>query len=140
LSALIVDASVAAKWFIPEEHRDAALLALAESNQLHAPDFLLLEIDNTICKWIRQGIIDSYEGSDLREALRDYPIRFYPFKPLLDSAYAVANQTGRSVYDSLYVALAAVLGIPLVTADKKHYVALKDSPFKKHVMWVEELG
>ena len=139
MSVFIVDASVAAKWFIEEEYGEAALSILDENNQLHAPDFLLLEIDSIICKWTRRGIVTPAEGSDLRDALRRYPIQHHPFISFLDSAFAIANQTGQSVYDCLYVALAPLLKARMVTADRRLYEGLKNGPFKKHVVWVGDI-
>ncbi len=137
MSVFIVDASVAAKWFIKEEHADAALSVLDEKNQLHAPDFLLLEMDSIICKWIRRNAVSPAEGSDVRSAIRQYPVQYHPFISFLDSAFAIANQTERSVYDCLYVALAALLKGRMVTADRTLHDAMKKSPFRKNVVWVE---
>ncbi len=139
MSVFIVDASVAAKWFVEEEYGQAALAVLDDSNQLHAPDFLLLEIDSIICKWTRRGVVTLAEGSDLREAFRRYPIQHHPFISFLDSAFAIANQTGQSVYDCLYVALAPLLKAKMVTADRRLHEGLKNGPFQKHVVWVGDI-
>jgi predicted nucleic acid-binding protein len=50
------------------------------------------------------------------------------------------GQTGQSMYDCLYVALAALLKDRMVTADRRLYDALKDGPLRKHVAWVGEVG
>jgi len=136
VSLFIVDASVAAKWFVEEEYDQAALSVLAETNQLHAPDFLLLEMDSIICKWIQRDVLTEAEGNDLRDAFRQFPVRHHPFVSFLDSAFAIASQTGQSMYDCLYVALAALLKGRMVTADRKLYDALNKGPFKKQVIWV----
>ena len=139
MSVFIVDASVAAKWFVEEEYGEAALSILDESNQLHAPDFLLLEMDSIICKWTRRGVITPAEGSDLRDALRSYPIQHHPFISFLDPAFAIANQTGQSIYDCLYVALALLLKARMVTADRRLYEGLKKGQFEKHTVWIEDI-
>ena len=139
MSLFIVDASVAVKWFIEEEYSDSALSVLNESNQLHAPDFLLLEIDSVIMKWIRRNVISQMEGSGIREALRQYPIQIHPFISYLDSAFAITNRTGQSVYDCLYLALAVLLEGKMVTADRRLYENLSKGPFKKHLLWVEDV-
>lgn len=139
MSVFIVDASVAAKWFIEEEYGEAALSVLDESNQLHAPDFLLLEMDSIICKWTRRGVVTTEEGSGLRDALRQYPIQHHSFVSFLDSAFAISNQTRQSVYDCLYVALAALLKGKMVTADRRLYKGLKNGQFKKHIVWIEDI-
>jgi len=140
MSTLVVDASVAAKLFVEEDLSEAALSVLDVSNQLHAPDFLFLEMDNVICKWVRRGVITESEGGDIRAAFRRIPIKVHPFVSLRDSAYYIANQTRRSVYDCLYVALAVFLNGWMVTADRRLYKGLVSGPFGEHVMWVEDIG
>lgn len=139
MSVFIVDASVVAKWFIKEEHCEAALSILDKRNQLHAPDFLLLEMDSIICKWVRRGAVNPMEGSDIRNALRQYPIQRHSFVSFLDSAFAIANETRQSIYDCLYVALAVLMKGAMVTADKKLYGDLRNGPFGEHVVWVEDI-
>lgn len=139
MSALVVDASVAAKWFIEEEHADAALLVLDERNDLHAPDFFFLEMDNVFCKWIRRGVIPLMDGQDLRQALRRCPVHAHPFSSLLDSAFSIANETRRDIYDCLYLALADALDGRMVTADRRLYDALADGPLAGRVVWVGDV-
>lgn len=50
---LVLDANIAAKWFISEAGSEAALVLLNPEYQLHAPDFFILEMESIICKWHR---------------------------------------------------------------------------------------
>jgi len=50
----------------------------------------------------------------------------------------IAIETGRTFYDSLYVALAEALSCPLVTADEKLYDALRTGPLGSTVRWVTD--
>ncbi|MEK6791348.1 MAG: type II toxin-antitoxin system VapC family toxin [Deltaproteobacteria bacterium] len=140
MSVYIVDASVAAKWFVEEEYGEAALSVLDESNMLHAPDFLLLEMDSIICKWVRRGVVTIDEGSGIRDALRKYPIKPHSFISFIDTAFVIANQSGQSVYDCLYVALADILKGRMITADRRLYNGLKNGPFKKYMVWLGDIG
>jgi len=139
MSVFIVDASVAAKWFIEEEHSEAALSVLNEQNQLHAPDFLLLEMDSIICKWIRRSAVTPSEGAEVRDAFRRYPIQHHPFGRLLDPSFAIASLTGQSIYDCLYVALATILNTAMLTADRRLYEGLRNGPLKKHIAWIGDI-
>ena len=47
------------------------------------------------------------------------PLTVHPSAPLFEAAIEIAMRTGRTVYDSQYVALALQLGCRLVTADEK---------------------
>jgi hypothetical protein len=139
LSIYVVDASVAAKWFTEEAHAAEALRLLDGETSLHAPDFFMLEMDSVICKWIRRGIIDEAEGDIVRTALRQSHVRKHSFEPLRDLAYAIANRTGQSVYDCLYVALAVLLKGRMVTADRRLYDGLKNGPLKRHAAWIGDI-
>ena len=139
MSVYIVDASVAAKWFTEEDHAQAALRLIQGGDPLHVPDFFLLEMDNLICKWIRQGMISEPEGENLRATLKTLPLNLHSIANLQDSAFLIANQTRRSVYDCLYIALAVALNGQMVTADRRLFEGLKDGPFAGRVVWIEDL-
>ena len=140
MSLYVVDASVAAKWFAPEPHSEAALRVLAGAHELHAPDFFLLEMDSIVCKWIHSGLITPSEGDRIRQAIHRAPLQFHTVVSARDLAYSLANDTGRSTYDCLYLALAALLQCRMVTADRKLYDALAKGPFAQHVEWVETVA
>ena len=140
MSIYIVDASIAAKLFLVEEYADDALAVMEGDHRLHAPDFFLLEMDSIICKWIRRGVITASDGDQARAAVEEVPIKIYPSMSLRDSAYSIANQTRRSFYDCLYVALAVLLEGRMVTADRRLYEAVSDGPFTDHVRWVEDVS
>ena len=139
MSVYVIDASVAAKWFIEEEHSDAAISVLKEGNQLHAPDFLMLEMDSIVCKWIRRSVITEPEGSDLRDAFRRYPVQSHPFLSLLDPAFSIACLSSGSIYDCLYVALAVLLDGKMVTADRRLHDRLAGGVFEKNMLWIEDI-
>jgi predicted nucleic acid-binding protein len=55
---------------------------------------------------------------------------------LLPQAYRIAVETGRTVYDCLYLALAQVHGCTMVTADERFYNALSHTPHSNSVVWI----
>lgn len=138
MSVLVVDASVAAKWFFDEAHSEAAHCVLDDRHFLHAPDLVLLEVDNVVCKRIRRREITMAEGAKIRATLRRMPIVRHGFEGLLDVGYAIANETGRSLYDCVYVALAELLDGVVVTADRRLREGVSRSLFAGRVVWVEE--
>ncbi len=137
--ATVVDASVAAKWFVEEEHDQAALALLDRRHRLHAPDFFLLEMDNIVLKWVRRGTLTATEGEQVRSEVRRVPMRLHPSCRLLDAAYQIASSTGRSAYDALYVALAVSLDCQVAAADRRLHDAVAAGPLRRHVLWVEDI-
>lgn len=139
MSVFVVDASVAAKWFLDEDHCDQARRVLHSRYSLHAPDFLLLEMDSIFCKRIRRGDISLDDGEEARMVLRKVPIKRHAFTAYLDRAYEIANLAQQSIYDSLYVGLALLLDTQVITADRRFYDAIRKGPLKKHVLWVGDI-
>ncbi len=139
MSAFVVDASVAVKWLLCEEHFEAARRLLDPRHRLCAPDFLLLETDNVFCKRVRRGQFTRAYGEEARRILREFPVEYHAFGTLLDRAYELASETRTSPYDCLYVALAEVIGGRMVTADRRFYDRIVKSPFAAHVLWVEDV-
>jgi predicted nucleic acid-binding protein len=138
MSRYVVDASVAVKWFVPEIHTQAALRLLHETHELVAPDLLFPEIGNTLWKKIRLEEIDRDEARQVLRALRALPLTIQPSAPLLEPALEIAIGLNRTVYDSLYVALALQHHCRMVTADRRLHQHLRGGPFAFHVQWVED--
>ena len=139
MSVYVVDASVAAKWFLEEDYTAEAFRLLSPENTLHAPDFILLEIDHVLCKKVRRDELTEEEGEEIREALEVFPFHQHRFNSLRDRAFAMACGLRRGIYDCLYLTLAAVLGGKMVTADRKFFNALSGSPLAQYVLWIEDV-
>jgi len=128
-----VDASVVAKWFIPETGTDAALKVLDTAGQLLAPDLIYPECGNVIWKKVVRGELDHQDGRDVLVAILGAPLEVVASRELAVAAYEIAQRFKRSVYDSLYVALAVASDCALVTADEKLVSAFKGSALETHV-------
>ena len=120
MTPLVVDASVVVKWFVPEEHSEAArsLLQLSD-HAFFAPDHLFAELGNTVWKKVRRGELDAALAPALVADMARVAIDPVSTQVLMADAYAIAARVGLTFYDGLYVALAKRLGAPLVTADRK---------------------
>ena len=118
---LILDASVAVKWFTMEPLRDKALIIRNKyvngELDLEAPSLLYYEVANALRYNPRFGI---EEVRSAVRALEDLAITIYDFKGELASrAVELAYRFGITVYDAAYVALAAMRNATLYTADKE---------------------
>jgi len=140
MSVYIVDASVAAKWFFDEGHgTQDALRLLSSKHHLHAPDLFLVEFNNITLKRVRRSETTADQASEIRKAIRKFAVGMHGSVPLLEPAYEIALETGASIYDSLYVALAALMEAPVVTADRRLFNALAGGRFGKRVLMLEDL-
>jgi len=139
LKNLVVDASVAAKVFLREPLAEAAEIAFSPKHRLHAPNFFLIEIHNVLLKKERRKEITFPQSEEIRISLSGLPVQYHPFQYLLHTAHLKAREAGCSLYDGLYLALAARLGCRMVTADRRLFNNLLSGPFSKNILWVEDL-
>ena len=131
---LVVDASVAIKWLIPEEGSELALSILEQGFSLAAPDLLLSEIGNVLWKKSRGGKILPEATLILLSEFQRLSIRLIPSEQIAPIALGIAQRCDRSYYDSLYLALAETLEVPLVTADQKFVNALQETSYRKRIV------
>ena len=138
MSVFVVDASVVVKWFVPEIHSDAARRLLALPHEYVAPDLLFAETANTIWKKTRRGELTAEEGQQLVADIGQIAVEAVPCRALAEDAHALAKATGRTAYDSMYVALAVRLDTRLITADDRLEAALKGIPaVAGHIQFVQ---
>ncbi len=122
----VLDASVAAKWFLRAAdetflERALQLLACYVAGEVHlfVPDLFYAEFANILWKAERRGRCDARTNQAAVEEILKADLPTFPGRALLKLAAGIARTHDRSVYDSLYLALAVDLGATLVTADKK---------------------
>ncbi len=138
MSAYVIDASVAIKWYVPEAHSEEALRFYDFGLELSAPDLLFPEVGNVLWKKLQRYQIDQDEAFAILGAVTRSRIEIHACGPLSDYALAIASESGATFYDSLYLSLAAQSGSVLVTADRRLFRRMSESGFGQHVRWVEE--
>ena len=79
------------------------------------------------------------EAGQALEYLRRIDMTLYPHDDLLNTALQGANETEQAVYDWIYLSLALSLSCPLITADRKFFLAIRKTRFKKDVIWIENI-
>ena len=135
----VVDASVAVKWFLPEVDAEAAQRLLQAQHELLAPDLLWAEVGNTLWKKWRQGEITAETAQGILRDIRTFPLQVHRTEMLLETAWDLAVQWQRSIYDSLYLAIAMTVTCQLVTADRRFYNALRDHLAPTYLLWVADV-
>ncbi|MDQ3650004.1 MAG: type II toxin-antitoxin system VapC family toxin [Acidobacteriota bacterium] len=138
MTNLVVDSSVAVKWFVVEPYSIEAQKILDEyrngSISFLAPDLINAEFGNIIWKkHIFQGLAES-DAQSIVDDFRALRFTFVPTATLLADAYKLAVKYQRTVYDSLYLALSLREGCQFVTADER-FVNVIGSSFL-NIVWV----
>ncbi len=142
MTEYVVDASVAVKWYVPEVHDRAAARFLSGATRdlvLHVPDLFFSEFGNIVWKKVRSGELDSDIAAEIVHAMLRVPKTVHSTEAFLPSALAIAIETERTVYDSLYLALATFLDCELVTADGRLHRALASTRWASSLRWIEDV-
>ncbi len=131
---IVVDASVAVKWYVPETGSAEASVLIEEDAQRLAPDLLAAELANTLWKKVRRGELDAAEAAEIVDAfVSACPVALIPTSPYLNAACDLAIRYQRTVYDALYLALALAEDGTLVTADARFAAGLKGTELEQAV-------
>ena len=138
MKAVVVDASVIMAAFFPEPFSKESLALLDSGAKLFAPDLIYAEVANVIWKRHSRGDIDDKDATDLFNDVMGLSLDITPSKQLADPALALAMQTGRTVYDCLYVALAVQTKTVMYSNDRRLINSLSAGPLKKFVAGLDQ--
>jgi predicted nucleic acid-binding protein len=123
VTAYIVDASVVVQRLITDtysQHVKTLFGGLADADiELWVPEFCLLECANVLWKQARFSGLPEVQALQLIRDLVVLPLQVIPVSELLSNALRIGLAHDLPVYDSVYIALAAHLGYPLITVDAK---------------------
>lgn len=120
---IVVDTSVAVKWFIRETGRERALRVL-DAPERHAPDLIVAEVGNVAWKKAIRGEVTGAQARFIGASVRRYFAVLHPSHALIDRAIDIALRLRHPIYDCLYLACAERAGALLVTADQRLLAAL----------------
>jgi len=116
---IVVDASVAIKWYVREADSETAQRILLAPANLHAPGLLRLELANGLWKNWRRKLVSVGQIGEALTSLDRTIERWHVPERLIAAALKLSFALDHPVYDCIYLALAQELGAPLVTADRR---------------------
>jgi predicted nucleic acid-binding protein len=116
---VVVDASIAVKWYLPEKGSEEASRLRAEWERAGAPiimpELVRAEFANAI--W-SHGQLKPEEKKRIVFQFLDMPFEIMPMESgLVQKAFELALEMDATVYDCIYLALAILAGGRLITAD-----------------------
>ena len=131
MTTYVLDASVAAKWFLPpaREPLSTEALRLLQDHiggkvRFLVPDLFWPECGNILWKGVRNRRFSRESAMDAIQDLEGLRLETAPTRPLLKQAFEIAAADNGTVYDAAYVALAVAASVLLVTADERLVNAL----------------
>lgn len=130
MTGYVVDASVAVKWLVEEDHSNEAIGLLDGGSRLVAPALLFAETANALWAMHRRGEISADDMSDAVDTLRAAPVSLpTSMLELAAAASRLGTDLDHPVYDCFYLALAIQTQYPVVTADKRFHDKVRGHPY-----------
>jgi predicted nucleic acid-binding protein len=126
---VVVDASVALKWYVGEVDSDAARAIFAGEQDVIAPELVVAEISNASWKLLRRGEIDRTQHVRIAEEIGEMISRLVPLRQLAPRAAILASDLDHPAYDCFYLALSEAEDAPLITADRRLIAKVAGTPF-----------
>lgn len=124
---MVVDASVAAKWYLPEEESPQALALLGSTQRLIGPSLIKMEVCAAITRRVRakEKPITPAEADEYCNEwfvdLREDVVQLVPEQDILHRAIKLSNKLRHPLQDCLYLAAAELHSVPLITADEPFF-------------------
>lgn len=119
MTGVIVDASVAIKWFVSEEQAELAEAILNCGLRIHAPGLLELEAANGLWKKSRKSAFPLADVVPSVLRLKQLVDQWHGDAGLIEAAAALSLELDHPVYDCVYLALSRHLGAPVITTDRR---------------------
>lgn len=118
MKRIVVDASIAIKWIVPEPGTVEAIQLYSRCEAI-APDLLIAECANILWKKVSRGNLTREQATVAAELLEELEAELFPMRALFPRAAELALDLNHPAYDCFYLALAEAEGAPLVTADER---------------------
>ncbi len=131
---LVVDASVAVKWFVPEEGSDKAMALLQSREELTAPTLIFAEVTRAFQKKHAVGLMPFEAIVEGVTDLRRYLHHTVALEILIGEALIIDRQYPHPIFDYLYLACAMREHCRVITSDQSFIAKLTGTPFSEHVI------
>lgn len=134
MAGLVIDASVAVKWFIDEDRSAEATHILSADDDLMAPASVIYEVFHALWDAARTKRLPAKRLPELADAVPTAFARLVPMEELYPAAAALSQAHPLTVYDCAYVALAQREGAELVTADERMFAVARKGRIRARLL------
>jgi predicted nucleic acid-binding protein len=140
--SFVVDASISAAWFLPDEATPAteAALQATATQDIWVPSIWLLEMGNLLLSAQRRRRITAEKRRELAAAATSLRIRVDREPVSIGALDELAARHSLSAYDAAYLELALRRGLSLATLDKALAAAMGKAGVAAALLHVRKTG
>lgn len=134
MQSIIVDTSVVAKWFSEEGEEDyqkaRRIVTLIQQEEIHlvCPRIIFIELANGLKLGKHHDRESLFKSIQSLQSLTSEIVDLIEYERVLDLMYTYDLTS----YDAIFVALAEVRKVPLITADYRHH----KKSISPHIIWL----
>ena len=125
MTSLIVDASVAIKWYMQETGSDRAHALRGSVDDFLAPELVIAEVGNAVWKRRVRGQIEIEDALLVIDRVPRMFSWLSSLRELSAAAMRISATLPHPIYDCFYLALAEREKTPVITADQRLLSAAK---------------
>lgn len=112
---LVVDTSAVLAALVARPSPPGLVERLSDDGDLHAPHLIDIEVLHALRRLTARRELTEERAADARMDYRELALVRYPHTELADRIWEMRRNV--TAYDAAFVALAEVLGVPLITCD-----------------------
>lgn len=136
---IVVDASIAVKWTVPELGREDALRVLDLAGPIVAPDLLLPEVSNVFRTKLKKGEVSREQAEAALKAIASTIRRFVPSLEIVHDAFLLSQSLDHPTYDCFYLSC-ALPGGRLISADERFVEKCQRGGFASFVFTASQIS
>jgi predicted nucleic acid-binding protein len=114
---IVIDTSAVVDLLLETPVNDALVARLTTVTEMHVPHLIDVEFLSVLRRLVGRGLLTEPRANVARQRFHQLPLHRYPHHPLGDRVWAL--RAAITAYDGQFIALAEVLGLPLITSDVK---------------------
>ena len=115
---MVVDASVAVKWFVDEPGRAAAMRVINSGDSLIAPDLVIWEVLNVLRRKHRQKLVSEPQIIDAGGSILACFSELMQAGVIAGQTLSLSLELNHSIYDCSYLACAMIVGAVVINGDE----------------------